>query len=141
MKEEKNRGFSLIHESQTIEEDFINTYKNLPELWDTENMHYTNKRKRNDALDVLLPIIQRWNPSANRYTVRQKINILRSCYRKDLKKYLASKCIGPNGEEFYEYVPKSWKFRALKFLDKDRPDENSIVEINIDDNNFDVSIQ
>lgn len=132
---------SLSRETRAIEEDFIETYKNLPVLWDSNHKHNTNKYKRSEALDVLLRIIKRWNPSATRMHVRQKINILRSTYRKDKRKYLASKCIGPNGEVIYEYEPRNWKFHALKFLEKDSDnnDISEISEINMDDNNFEVS--
>ncbi|KAJ8710125.1 hypothetical protein PYW07_009491 [Mythimna separata] len=127
---------SLSSETRAVEEDFIETYKNLPLLWDTDHKHNSNKYKRNEALDVLLKIIKRWNPSATRMDVRQKINILRSTYRKQRRKCLASRTIGPNGEEIYEYEPTNWKFHALKFLDKERDsnDMAEISEINIDNN-------
>lgn len=132
---------ALSSETRAIEEDFIETYKNLPLLWDTEHKDYTNKYRRNEALDILLKIIKRWNPSATRLHVRRKINILRSVYRKDLRRHLASKSIGPNGEVVYEYEPMNWKFHKLKFLEKngDNNDITEISEINMDDNNFDVS--
>ncbi|KAJ8710751.1 hypothetical protein PYW08_009266 [Mythimna loreyi] len=132
-------SISLSRETLAVEEDFIETYKSLPLLWDTDHKHNTNKYKRNEALDVLLKILKRWNPSATRRTVRQKINILRSTYRKIRKKYLASRIIGPNGEEMYEYEPTNWKYHALKFIDEknDGNECNDLTEIsenNMDDN-------
>lgn len=144
MKEEEGSTsttcLSLIRETQAVEEDFIETYKSLPLLWDSTHKHYTNKYKRNEALDVLLKIIKRWNPSATRINVRQKINILRSTYRKIRGKYLASKCIRPNGDEVYEYDPKNWKFHALRFLEKNCDDDSpAINEISVDDSHFEVN--
>ncbi|XP_022818396.1 uncharacterized protein LOC111350909 [Spodoptera litura] len=124
-------------ESQRIEEDFIKTYKNLSVLWDTKNNYYTNKYKRNEALDVLLDIMKKSNPSANRYSVRKKINSLRCSFRKDLIKHLSSKRINENGEEIYEYKPTNWKFYELRFLEReDDANDNSFTEVKIDDSSF-----
>ncbi|KAF9411488.1 hypothetical protein HW555_009729 [Spodoptera exigua] len=123
--------------SQRMEADFIKTYKNLPVLWDTTHKHYTNKYKRNEALDVLVDVMKRSNPSANRYSVRKKINILRSSFRKDLFKHLSSKRINENGEEIYDYKPTNWKFYELRFLEReDDSNDNSFTEVKMDDSTF-----
>ncbi|XP_035451634.2 uncharacterized protein LOC118277076 [Spodoptera frugiperda] len=121
-------------ESQRIEEEFIKTYKNLPVLWDTTNNFYTNKYKRNEAVDVLVDVLKKSNPSANRYSVRKKINSLRCSFRKDLIKHLSSKRINENGEEIYEYKPTNWKFYELRFLE--REDDSSLTEVRMDDSAF-----
>lgn len=136
-------------EVQSYEEEFVKTYERLPILWDVNHPDYTNKYRRAIANDALLEIMKKWEKSATRLTVRQKINILRSSYRKDLRKHLKSKTIGPNGEEIYEYNPRNWKFYALRFLGgkigdeeiESNKDQNSlIVESKLDGSYFDVSI-
>ncbi|XP_026728276.1 uncharacterized protein LOC113494230 [Trichoplusia ni] len=124
-------------ETRDLEDEFIKTYEHLPELWNPDHAHYTNKHKRNAAHDVLLQVLRKWDPEATRYSVRKKINVLRSCYRKVLHKYLASRTVGPDGEEIYEYEPKYSKFHMLRFLDdKLHLQHNNTVEINIDDNYY-----
>lgn len=133
---------SIESESKKIENEFINLYQRLPLLWDMKNVDYSNKYKRNAAYDKLLVILKKLNHTATRYNVRQKINILRSCYRKDLRKHLASKVIGPSGEVTYEYIPISWKFHKLRFLDgneKSDIKENDIAEVTVEDNSYEVS--
>ena len=48
--------------------------------------------------------------------VKKKINILRSNYRKELKKILTSKRSGASSDDVYK--PKSWVFHLLHFINK-----------------------
>jgi len=50
----------------------------------------------------------------NIYTTKKKINTLRSTYRRELKKVLASKKSGAGVEDIY--VPSVWHFEDLGFL-------------------------
>ncbi|XP_030031719.2 uncharacterized protein LOC119188358 [Manduca sexta] len=132
---------SVEAESRRVEHEFIKAYQRLPLLWDMKHPDYSNKYKRNIALDKLLIILKKLNHLATRYNVRQKINILRSCYRKDLRRHLASKVIGPDGEVTYEYVPNSWKFHKLRFLDGNEKNDlninkSDIAEVNIEENSY-----
>lgn len=101
----------------SMERKFIKKYEDLPILWKKDHPDYSNKCKRNLAYDLLLPILRTFTPTASRYNVRQKINILRSTFRKELRKYQASRTITENGEIVYTHMPPSWKFAALKFLE------------------------
>lgn len=147
-EDDEHNGSSICSEIQMLEMEFIKKYEQLRELWDPKNPDYTNKYKRNASLDVLLVILRKINPSAVRVHVRRKINSLRSCYRKELRRHLGSKRIGPDGEEIYEYIPATWKFHSMRFVDKiERPHFNSlkteVSQINLDDgltNVFEVSV-
>lgn len=101
----------------SMERRFIKRYEELPILWKKDHPEYNNKFKRNLAYDLLLPIIRTFTPTANLFNVRQKINILRSTFRKELRKYQASRTITENGEIIYTHTPPSWKFSALRFLE------------------------
>lgn len=108
----------------SMEREFIKKYEELQLLWKRDDPNYVNKFKRNLAYDKLLVILRKLLPSANRYSVRQKINILRSVYRKEVKKFLQSKTITAEGELIHTYKPTSWKFEAMKFLlDQDELNE------------------
>ncbi|XP_077292210.1 uncharacterized protein LOC143915433 isoform X1 [Arctopsyche grandis] len=121
---------------------FIENYETLPLLWDQTHPDYCNKFKRNAALGKLLRIYIRLKPGATVIDVKRKINSLRSNYRKELKKIIASKSSGDSPDDVYS--PTSWTFYALNFLDKIEQPENShqnnqyrLVEIAYED--YDVS--
>ncbi|XP_026729204.1 uncharacterized protein LOC113494889 [Trichoplusia ni] len=89
-----------------LEEDFITQLQTLPELWQAQHKHYTNKYKRQAGYKKLLEILKKIKPQATVDDVRKKINSLRSNYRRELRK----SCI----DEFY--TPKAKSFKLLSFL-------------------------
>lgn len=99
-----------------IEKDFILTLETLPMLWDKTHTHYSNKYKRTEALTQLLKILIKIKPGATTDDVKKKINVLRSNYRRDLKKIISSRRSGSGTDELY--YPKSWTFEYMKFMDK-----------------------
>lgn len=105
-----------IFGSDAILRSFIETYEGLTELWNPTDPNYMNKTKRNAALDKLVSIYSKSKPGANRADVRRKINILRSNYRKELKKIEDSKRSGTGADEVY--TPTSWVFYSLQFINK-----------------------
>lgn len=96
--------------------EFIATYEQCPVLWDTKHVHYSNQIERAHAYDRLVQILRKVDPGATRECVKKQINSLRSNYRRLLRRHLASKVI-IDGEEVYRFIPTSWKFYALRFLD------------------------
>ncbi|XP_053972731.1 uncharacterized protein LOC128888067 [Hylaeus anthracinus] len=105
---------------------FIETYEALPELWNSMHTYYSNKARRNLALDKLADIYGKLKPGANRDDVRKKINTLRSNYRKELRKIAAMKRYGNGKTE--DYQPASWVFHAMKFIDNcDQPLNGSVA--------------
>ncbi|XP_073963021.1 uncharacterized protein [Choristoneura fumiferana] len=99
-----------------IEKEFILAFESLPELWDKTHTFYINKYKRNDALRKLLNIYIKIKPGATIEDVKKKKNVLRSNYRRELKKIISSRRSGSSTDDLYR--PKSWTFEYLKFLDK-----------------------
>ncbi|XP_037923900.1 uncharacterized protein LOC119659717 [Hermetia illucens] len=98
----------------TYEREFINAYEALPLLWDETHIDYTDKYKRNEALDKLLVVLKKIEPTASVKDVKDKVNTLRSDYRRELMKIAAfRRSAGGSGEV---YVPKSWTFQYLHFL-------------------------
>ncbi|CAK1603572.1 unnamed protein product [Parnassius mnemosyne] len=98
------------------EKDFILNFEALPELWDTKNPGYTNKYKRNENLAKLLPILRKIKKDATIDDVKKKINSIRSNYRRELKKIVASKRSGAGADDIYN--SKIWYFPYLHFLRK-----------------------
>lgn len=96
------------------EKEFVQTYESFPILWDKTNLNYKIKYKRDECLEKLLVIYKKLRPHATISDVRKKINSLKSNYRREWKKVILSRYSG-DGEE---YVPKSWLYECLHFLNK-----------------------
>lgn len=86
---------------------FINKYKSLPELWKTNDDSYKHKNTRQAGWETLLEYFHRIDPNANVDTLKRRINNMRTCYRRELKKIEKS-------EHLYE--PTLWYFEAFEFL-------------------------
>ena len=54
--------------------EFISMYRNLECLWRVQCKDYSNKNKRNSALDALLDIYRKVVPGAKKADVLRKIN-------------------------------------------------------------------
>jgi hypothetical protein len=102
---------------------FIEAYRLLPELWDTQNRHYSNRVKKAAAYDNLIVKLKVLEPNASRESVVKKINNLRSTFRKELKKVNDSKRSGTSADDLY--VPTLWCYNELLFLvDQETPNKS-----------------
>ncbi|XP_077297980.1 uncharacterized protein LOC143919510 [Arctopsyche grandis] len=109
--------------SETISESslhqFIRCFENCEALWDPRDRHYLKRSKKNQYLNKLLKIYKSIKSNATIEDVKNKLNSLRSNYRKELKKIDNAKRLGE------VYIPTSKTFHALVFLPKlNRADEN-----------------
>lgn len=75
--------------------NFIEDYRNFPQLWDPNNKLYTNKVKRNDGLQVLAT---KYNMDID--GVKKKIKSLRSYFSKEHQKVMKKKS-GSGSDEIY----------------------------------------
>ncbi|XP_037936975.1 uncharacterized protein LOC119670827 [Teleopsis dalmanni] len=89
---------------------FIQTYRNLPILWDTSLRDYTNRDKRAEAYEQLVPIYRYLKRDATVEDVKKKINTLRTNYRKELKVVECSRRTG------LLHTPRCWTYPELDFL-------------------------
>lgn len=89
---------------------FIQTYRSLSVLWDTTLRDYTNRDKRAEAYQQLLPIYRYLKRDANLDDVKKKINTLRTNYRKELKVVETAR------REGNIHQPRCWTFYELDFL-------------------------
>lgn len=96
--------------------EFIEIYKSYPCLWKIKSKEYSDRKKKTHAYEHLVKKYSEIEPHANRETVTQKINTIRSCYRKELRKITSSKVRGAKREDVY--VPKLWYFDLLSFLNR-----------------------
>ncbi|EDV50422.1 uncharacterized protein LOC6543610 [Drosophila erecta] len=89
---------------------FIQTYRELPVLWDTSLRDYTNREKRAEAYLRLVPIYHYLKRDATVEDVKKKINTLRTNYRKELKVVESALRSGSL------HSPRCWTFQELDFL-------------------------
>lgn len=114
---------------------FIAAYKEMPELWNISLKDYSNREKNKAGYEKLLKIYKNIKKDATIQDVKKKINILRSNFRKELRKIKDSKRTGSASENVYE--PTSWLFFELQFLndveipDKSRSTINNTTQVNI----------
>ncbi|EDV96868.1 GH14980 [Drosophila grimshawi] len=89
---------------------FIHTYRDMPVLWDTSLRDYTNREKRAEAYQRLVPIYHYLKRDATVEDVKKKINTLRTNYRKELKVVETAMRTGTM------HTPRCWTFQELDFL-------------------------
>ncbi|KAH8278200.1 hypothetical protein KR044_002040 [Drosophila immigrans] len=89
---------------------FIQTYRDMPVLWDTSLRDYTNREKRAEAYQRLVPIYHYLKRDATVEDVKKKINTLRTNYRKELKVVESAMRTGNL------HTPRCWTFQELDFL-------------------------
>lgn len=90
--------------------NFIETYRNLPILWDRTCKDYVNRDEKSKAYNKLLLVYRKNVKEATIQDVKKKINSLRSNYRKEVRKVEHFKNYG----QMYE--PTCWTFQKLSFL-------------------------
>ncbi|EDW18515.1 uncharacterized protein LOC6582336 [Drosophila mojavensis] len=91
-------------------QDFFDTYRQLPALWRVSDEQYKNQKQRKAAYEKLLQCYKKIDGKANMDTMRRKINGIRTCFRRELRK------VEYNEEMNKVYVPHLWYFNELTFL-------------------------
>lgn len=94
--------------------EFIHMYREYPCLWKVKSKEYSDRVKKNLAYEHLTTKLKEIDPDANKEKVVKKINSLRSCFRKELKKVNDSKTSGAGADD--TYTPSLWYFQELLFL-------------------------
>ncbi|SPP89454.1 uncharacterized protein LOC117590986 isoform X1 [Drosophila guanche] len=133
---------SILSDEKEVMEEFISCYRHFTALWDSSSSDYLSKKKKEPGYMELLKILRSINGECTVHDVKRKINSLRCCYRREIKKVHSSK---------NNYRPRLWWFNLMDFLKPvlnlrspphmdDSLDETSInEEIHRNDVNDDVS--
>ena len=103
-------------------EDFLETYQNLPTLWQSRSDDYKNTYLRTEAWETLLTKYKEFDENASMDVVKKKINSMRTSYRRELNKIRKSEKSGAGSDDIY--IPSIWYFHSLDFL----RDQESVVE-------------
>lgn len=100
--------------------ELIDLYRQNECLWKIKSKEHSDKHKKNAAYHILIEKMKEVDPAANKDMVVKKINSLRTCFRKELKKYNSSLKSGTGTEDIYK--PSLWYFDMLTFLtDQETP--------------------
>ncbi|KAH8293334.1 hypothetical protein KR018_005466 [Drosophila ironensis] len=100
-------GGHAFCDERAVMEEFISCYRHFTALWDSTNSEYLSKRRKEPGYQELLKILRRINSESTVQDVKRKINSLRCCYRREIKKVQAS---------HNSYQPRLWWFHLMDFL-------------------------
>ncbi|XP_011193938.2 uncharacterized protein LOC105219455 [Zeugodacus cucurbitae] len=92
--------------------DFIKIYEESPALWDPRSMAYKKPYLKREAYTKLRDKLREIDPNVQIDYVKRRINGLRSCYRRELRRIQDSKRKGDN-----LYRPTLFYFKEMNFLD------------------------
>ncbi|XP_046801068.1 uncharacterized protein LOC124418513 [Lucilia cuprina] len=81
---------------------------------ESETKDYSNRIIKNRDYNVLVEKLKEKYPDATKEMAVKKINVMRTSYRRELKKQRASLKSGAGADD--EYVPTLWYFDHLSFL-------------------------
>lgn len=115
----------------------IDIYRSNPCLWKIKSKNYANRLMRDKAYSSLLEYFKSVDESASIDTVKNKLNNLRSSFRKELKKVNKSKKSGTGSEDVY--TPTLWYFKLLLFTSDQEEALQPISNDNDDDMDAEVS--
>jgi len=94
--------------------EFIELYRSYPCLWKIKSREYSDRIKKDRAYEQLVEKLKEVDENATKETVKKKIDSMRGCYRKELKKVKHTKRSGTGTEGVY--IPRLWYFDELGFL-------------------------
>ena len=92
----------------------IRLYRDLPSLWKIKSADYSNRNKKYLDYKTLLTKYQERYQDATVEDVKKKYNILRTNFRKELKKITSSKRSGTGTDDISE--PSLWYYEEMSFL-------------------------
>ncbi|XP_064554893.1 uncharacterized protein LOC135439943 isoform X1 [Drosophila montana] len=96
-----------LYDEKEVMEEFISCYRHFTALWDNASIDYLSKKKKAPGYQELLKILRRVNREASVQDVKRKINSLRCCYRREIRKIQSS---------YDGYEPRLWWFHMMDFL-------------------------
>ncbi|XP_055852177.1 uncharacterized protein LOC129916338 [Episyrphus balteatus] len=94
--------------------EFFELFKQFPEIWNVKSEKYKNRWLKQNAFASLLAKYQELDPNATEVILKKKINNLRSCYCRELKKVNNSLRSARGTEDIYK--PSLWYYDKLDFL-------------------------
>ncbi|CAG9787482.1 unnamed protein product [Diatraea saccharalis] len=101
----------------------IRLYRDLPALWNMKSKSYYERGKKNASYNILLKKYREVYPDATKLDIRKKFNVLRTNYRKEFRKQ----------NSMNSYKPTLWYFNEFSFLNEQKPDIESSIDLSQED--------
>lgn len=114
--------------------EFIELYRAEESLWKVKSKEYSNRLIRERAYNKLIQFAKSVEPDADKEYVQKKINNLRGCFRKELKKVEGSRLSGAGADEIYQ--PKLWYYDNLLFLKDQETTRQTCSSMEADPNGY-----
>ncbi|XP_063232288.1 uncharacterized protein LOC134536497 [Bacillus rossius redtenbacheri] len=96
--------------SRAFVREFLQLYRSLPALWQVSCRDYKDRAAKTLAYDAMVAKLREMVPGATADCVRRRINILRTNFRKEMKKCVEAEKRGGR------YTPRLWYYGDLLFL-------------------------
>ncbi|XP_073830403.1 uncharacterized protein [Musca autumnalis] len=120
----------MDNENEFLKE-FLCCYEMQRCLWDITSPEYMMRDIKTKAYGELLNVMKKYKKDCSIDDVKKKINVIRSSYRRELKKIKQSESSGAGVDSVYQ--PKIWWFDACKFLQSYEKPTGSISTLSEDD--------
>lgn len=124
--------------NKTFLVEFIEEYKKFPCLWRIKSEEYRDRNQKNKAYEHLLNKMKEVEAGATIQMVKNKIDSMRGCFRKELKKIKDSQRSGAGEEDVY--IPHLWYFKNLMFLKDQETPRDGISSIDFTDDTVSIFI-
>ncbi|GFO46407.1 hypothetical protein PoB_007291200 [Plakobranchus ocellatus] len=92
--------------------EVIEMYHGFPGLWKVKSKEYSDREKKEAAYDTLLLKYKEWYTEATKDDLKKKLNVMRTSFRRELKKLNDSQKSGAGADDVYE--PSLWFFARAK---------------------------
>lgn len=93
---------------------FFESYRNMPELWQTTHWNYNNTSKKSKNYSRLMKEYQQIEESATEELLKRKINKYKTLMNREFANIQKSQSSGCAADQVY--VSTKWYFKPLSFL-------------------------
>ncbi|KAB0803073.1 hypothetical protein PPYR_00043 [Photinus pyralis] len=104
----------MLEKEKEVWTDIIDTFRDMPFLWDKTNSNYLNRDMRQEGFNILLDKYKVFDKSATLDVFKKKLENMRTTYNRELKKIKNSKITGSGLDDIY--IPSLWYFDLMGFL-------------------------
>ncbi|KAJ8976166.1 hypothetical protein NQ317_002054 [Molorchus minor] len=99
--------------------DLITAFREQPVLWDKNNPQHKSRAERTEAYQAITEKCREYFPEADEDFVKEKLDSLRSTFRRERHKVLKSKAMTAKPEDVYN--PSLWYYNLLLFTVGEEP--------------------
>lgn len=110
--------------------EFIEAFRQYPCLWKVQSDEYRDRMKRDEALNNLLLLTQETIPTADLKFLKDRIENLKQCFRREYRKVKNSMKSGSSADNVYK--PKLWYYKIISFIAEHEAHHPSVSSLRVD---------